>query len=247
MFCLLSVPPPYQEHEQFRTWPSHSLLSCICVGIHPGSHQFSWPQRIMKHSRLDCSVRDHRRLSPSPLSIVFQVFAWLPLRLRHMRGSVDRIRSLISSPRCHSWMREYIADQTCSFPCCVLIISRLISWFGVCSTIASIKRKSLERFINPRNDLLHYQYMVLYNWEVKSCYCLIAASTIAHANSQRKSSYHLNENINMHALLLALVNFIIIKYEVKCWYLNLVRELYVSTKAFVMQPNLVNIDYDGAS
>ncbi len=43
-------------------------------------------------------IRDPESGSRSALIVVAHVFSWLPVRLRHVRGSVGRSRYLISSP-----------------------------------------------------------------------------------------------------------------------------------------------------
>ncbi len=97
------------------------LLTCTCVGIHPGrvepaspialatSRTEAFQARRSCASSLDTFTQSclHRAWpktrgpeidSRSALNVVAHVISWPPVRLRHVRGDVGRRRSLISSP-----------------------------------------------------------------------------------------------------------------------------------------------------
>ncbi len=97
------------------------LLTCTCVGIHPGRVEPASPIALTTSraealqawrscaSSLDTFTQSflHRAWpktrgpeigSMSDLIVVAHVFSWLPARLRHVRGGVGRRRSLSSSP-----------------------------------------------------------------------------------------------------------------------------------------------------
>ncbi len=97
------------------------LLTCTCVGIHPGRVEPASPIALTTsrteafQARRSCaSSQDtftqsflHRAWpktrgpeigSRSALVVVPHVFSWSPVRLRHVRGGVGRRRSLIRSP-----------------------------------------------------------------------------------------------------------------------------------------------------
>ncbi len=109
------------------------LLSGILSNdtVHPGRVEPTSPIELTT-SRTE-APQAHYSLSPSPFSTVRSLdrgcplYSWPPVRLRHMRGGVDRSRSLISSPtarnlcasrvecdgHCH-WQRT--TTTTTSFP-----------------------------------------------------------------------------------------------------------------------------------
>ncbi len=115
-----------------RKPPSHVLipyisifvLTCACVGIHPGRVEPASPIALTTSRRSCASSLDtftqsclHRAWpktrgpeigSRSALIVVAHVFSWPPARLRHVRGGVGRRRSLISSPsgRLAAWPNQ---------------------------------------------------------------------------------------------------------------------------------------------
>ncbi len=108
------IPTTPTIHPQY-------LLTCSCVGIHPGRVEPASPTTLTTSrtealqtrrscaSSLDTFTQSFLRRawpktcgpqigSRSALIVVAHVFTWPPARLRHVRGGVERRRSLISSP-----------------------------------------------------------------------------------------------------------------------------------------------------
>ncbi len=117
--------------SNFATLSISYLLTCACVGIHPGWVQPASPialttsrtealqARRSRASSLDTFPQSCLRRawpktsgpeigSRSALMVVAHVFSWPPARLRHARGGVGRRTSLISSPsgRLAAWANQ---------------------------------------------------------------------------------------------------------------------------------------------
>ncbi len=97
------------------------LLTCTCVGIHPGWVEPASPTALITsrtealQAQRSCAIsldtftqsslhrawpktRGPEIGSRSALIVVAHVFSWPPARLRDVRGGMGRRRSLISSP-----------------------------------------------------------------------------------------------------------------------------------------------------
>ncbi len=114
-------PLPTDRNHSFLPVASstRTLLTCTCVGIHPGRVEPTSPIALttsrtealqarrscasslnaFAQSFLHCTkprTRGPETGSRSALIVVVHVFSWPPACLRHVRGGVGRSRSLIS-------------------------------------------------------------------------------------------------------------------------------------------------------